>query len=893
MTRPAAHRAARRSPPASELGKLRSRLEIAEETLRALSEGKVDAIIRSGPAGDQVFTLKSADRAYRVMVETMSEGAITVGLDGVILYCNSRFAELVDAELEHVIGSQMRSFVAPGNVQKFDALMQQARNAFARDRIDLLRSDGKAIPAYLAMRSTGSETRQSIVVVATDLTQIVAAQEEVYQLNISLSEKLQASNAMQIELLRGKIERDQLARIVDGARVAIISKDLNGIIRSWNKSAEELYGYTADEVIGQNVEILFPPDRKAELTEALAKVRRGQEIDAYETERIDKSGKRHQVSLTHSPIMNESGVIAGVSTIAHDVTELRRAQIEALAAARYARSLIEASLDPLVTISPQGKISDVNKAAEDATGHPRTELIGTDFASYFTEPERARAAYEEAFKAGSVRDYPLALRHPSGAAMDVLYNANVYCDEKGEIAGVFAAARDVTGRKRADQLRDRALRAMRMLNVSNGIAIHATEELSLLQDTCRAIIEIGHYRLAWVGYAEHDEAKTVRPIVYAGPEGEDYVARANVTWSDQDERGRGPTGTAIRTGKPATARATLLDSNFAPWRKDAAAKGYRSSLAIPLKDGDAVYGALMVYSDEEDVFDAEETRLLAELAADMAYSTVALRTKAERDKNAQELQVHRAHLEELIATRTADLAATNAKLEGVNKELETFAYSVSHDLRSPLRAIDGFSKILIEDYGDKLDDEGRRVANIVREGAQKMGHLIDDILAFSRVGRLEMKQEPVDMDGLVRSVLKDLEPVTAERKLTVDVKPLPPAVGDVAMMQRVWQNLLDNAVKFTRTKDDARIEVGATTDGQAVTYYVKDNGVGFDMKYVEKLFGVFQRLVGPEEFPGTGIGLAIVKRIVDRHGGRVRAEGKPGEGASFYFTVKKPENADA
>lgn len=859
-------------------------MEIAEETLRALGEGKVDAIIRSGPGGEQVFTLKSADQAYRLMVETMSEGALTLGADGAIQYCNSRFAGLVKADLDHVIGADMRRFLASGDAPKFERMLQQAHSGLARDRVDLLRPDGEPVPVYLAMRGTTTDARQNIIAITTDLTEIVAAQDELYKLNASLKEQLQASSAMQAELLHQKSERDRLARIVDSARVAILSKDFDGIITSWNKGAEELYGYTADEIIGRNVEVLFPPEHKTELTATLAKVHRGEEVGAYETERVDKLGNRHQLFLTHSPIVDESGAIVAVSTISHDVTELRQAQTAATTAAHYARSLIEASLDPLVTISTTGTITDVNKATEDATGYPRTELVGTDFARYFTEPERARAGYREAFENGSVRDYALAVRHRSGAVMDVLYNATVYHDEKGQIAGIFAAARDITARKRADQSRDRALRAMRILNTCNAIAIHATEEPRLLQDTCRAIIETGSYRLAWVGYAEQNDAKTVRPMAFAGPGSEHYLASANISWSDQSERGRGATGTAIRTGKAVTAHDMLHDPTSGPWRNEAAAQGYRSSLAIPLRDDGTVYGALTVYSDEQDVFDSEETRLLSELAADMAYSTMALRTKTERDKNAKELEQHRVHLEEMITTRTEDLGSANTKLEAANRELETFAYSVSHDLRAPLRAIDGFSKVLVEDYGDKLDEEGRRVANIVREGAQKMGRLIDDILAFSRVGRLEMAHEPIDMNGVARSVLKDLEPVIAGRKVTVDVKPLPPAVGDVAMIQRVWTNLLDNALKFTAPKPEAKIDVGATAGDGETTYFVRDNGVGFDMKYIAKLFGVFERLHGAE-FPGTGIGLAIVKRIITRHGGRVSAEGRVGEGATISFTL--------
>ncbi len=225
------------------------------------------------------------------------------------------------------------------------------------------------------------------------------------------------------------------------------------------------------------------------------------------------------------------------------------------------------------------------------------------------------------------------------------------------------------------------------------------------------------------------------------------------------------------------------------------------------------------------------------------------------------------------------------ELEAANQELETFAYSVSHDLRAPLRSIDGYSNILLEDYGDKLDAEGQRLLNVVRNSAVKMSRLRDDILAFSRAGRTAMNLSEVDMAEMVRAVIADpLAPAIAGRKITIDIAELPPARGDRAMLERVWVNLIDNAVKYSAPKPDARVEIGAkVADGETI-YFVRDNGVGFDMQYVDKLFGVFQRLHGAE-IPGTGIGLAIVKRLVSRHGGRVWAEGKPGEGATFYFTM--------
>lgn len=235
-----------------------------------------------------------------------------------------------------------------------------------------------------------------------------------------------------------------------------------------------------------------------------------------------------------------------------------------------------------------------------------------------------------------------------------------------------------------------------------------------------------------------------------------------------------------------------------------------------------------------------------------------------------------AELEERVKVRTE-------QLQVANKELESFTYSVSHDLRAPLRIINGFGQILLEDYHEKLDKEGQRSLTVVMNSAKKMGQLIDDLLNFSRMGRTEIRPGHVDMNGLVAEVIDDIRKggTPIPEKLTVST--LPPALGDERLLRQVWINLISNAIKYSGKKPDPQIEIGLTTrDGQFM-YFVKDNGAGFDMEFMEKLFGVFQRLHRPEDFPGTGVGLAIVKRILLRHGGDVHAEAKLNEGATFYF----------
>ncbi|HEY9856222.1 MAG TPA: ATP-binding protein [Stenomitos sp.] len=230
-----------------------------------------------------------------------------------------------------------------------------------------------------------------------------------------------------------------------------------------------------------------------------------------------------------------------------------------------------------------------------------------------------------------------------------------------------------------------------------------------------------------------------------------------------------------------------------------------------------------------------------------------------------------------------------AALEQANQELESFSYSVSHDLRAPLRAIDGFSQILLEDYAASLDDEGRHMLATVRESTVRMGHLIEDILSFSRMGRQAMQTVPFDLAELAREVFEELRAATPDRRLRLVIQEVPPAYGDRALIRQVLVNLFSNALKFTQPRAEAEIRLSGACDGMENRYEVRDNGVGFDMRYADKLFGVFQRLHSEAEFEGTGIGLAIVKRIIGRHGGRVWAESDLGQGATFHFTLPRPD----
>lgn len=252
-------------------------------------------------------------------------------------------------------------------------------------------------------------------------------------------------------------------------------------------------------------------------------------------------------------------------------------------------------------------------------------------------------------------------------------------------------------------------------------------------------------------------------------------------------------------------------------------------------------------------------------------------------------------LEQRVAERTVRLEQQAVDLVAMNAELEAFSYSVSHDLRAPLRAMSGFARLIEQDFGAQLPDQAMHYVKRVTENAQQMGSLIDALLSFSRMQRQSLQSAPIDMTLLVQECWTALAPARGDRRIEFSVQQLPPATGDRQLIRQVWLNLLDNAIKYTCHQDVARVDVAAEVSAEAAaetgtTYLVRDNGAGFDMKYVERIGQVFQRLHHSEDFPGVGIGLALVQRIVQRHGGKLTAVGEPGVGASFGFTlcVKDP-----
>ena len=588
-----------------------------------------------------------------------------------------------------------------------------------------------------------------------------------------------------------------LASIVNFSDDGIITKTLEGVITSWNRGAEKIFGYKAHEVIGKHISVLIPPDRLEEEPEIIARIRRGELVDHYETQRRRKVGSMVHISLVVSATKDDDGNIIGILKIARDITLKKRAdEIQ-----KRMADIITLSDDGIYTKTMDGVITSWNKGAEKIYGYPRSEMVGKHV-SLLIPPQRfdeEPMIMDRIARGESIDHYETERVTRDGKIVNISLSVSPVKESGERITGALIVARDITLTKRATE---RETWLASIINFSDDAIISKTLE-GIITSWNRGAERI-------FGYTPDEViGKHISILIPPGrtdeePEIISKVSRGQYIHHYVTERMR--------------------------------------------KDGTTVNISLTVSPVKN------------------AHGNIVGVSKIARDITEQKKR--------------------EDEIKMLNRELEAFNYTVAHDLRSPLRAVMNYSQILLDKHTAVLPDDARHMVGRIVRQSQRMDVLIEDLMALSRLGLQPLEKSTIDMAALVKETVDEIQAHENGKRLEINIHTLHNAWGDRSLLKQVWDNLIGNAVKYSRKTSAAIIiDIGYTLADNNIVFYVRDNGIGFDMNYAPKLFKAFQRLHNNSEYEGTGIGLAIVDQIISKHGGKVWAEATPGQGATFYFSL--------
>lgn len=660
-----------------------------------------------------------------------------------------------------------------------------------------------------------------------------------------------------------KESKEFLQNAINSVHDGISVLSIDGEHVSVNPALCKMTGFSQDELVGSGPPHLYWPEEELpNIGKAFEKTKAGY-AGNHELVFKRKNGERFPVIVSPSPIKDEKGNIINFIATLKDISSRKKTELALLESENRFRALYEHSPDLLVSVSPQGGLIQLcNNTFLETTGYRKAEVIGFPIFNFYHPTCRpaVKNAFEQFVKTGSIRNQEVIVVKKDGSTLDANLHADAIRDESGKILYSISSLRDITWTKQLDgwktlntTILEKTTKGRPLTEVLSEITLgidqlipHASSSVMLVNEK-NQLVSAANSRLpaSWIRIIDPMEVK---------PDA-------------------APFGRAVYYQKRIITADVTKDVLCTDFRDAALQHGYSACWSEPIlgSDNKTALGAFGMYFSEPRHPSDYELKLIKSVTN--LLSIIIEKTNAEL-----ELVNYKDHLEELVQSRTSEL-------EEANRELESFSYSVSHDLRAPLTRLDGFSRVLQKSYADKLDEKGIHYLSRIRASSQNMASLIDDMLQLSKITRQEVIKETIDIGQLSQEIMTQLQESQPDRKLALKIHPYLAAKMDPVLARLMLENLLQNAWKFTQKQALASIEIGEIDRAGNTWFFVKDNGIGFDMKYYEQLFKPFQRLHSSAEVEGTGIGLATVKRIIKKHGGQIEATAFPDKGATFFFKL--------
>ncbi|WP_395746494.1 PAS domain S-box protein [Prosthecobacter sp.] len=800
---------------------------------------------------------EEATAMLAAIVDSSDDAIFSQSLDGMVTSWNAGAEKLFGYPAGEIVGRPVSLLIPPDRRHEEEKIQGQIRRGERVQHFETLRltSDGSSLPVSIWVSPIRS--KEGAIIGASKMVRDIATRKQA-------EAALRRSEARFAKAFQANPAAMCITTIQEGRFIEV------------NERYCRLFDYPREELIGRTSVDLALWDVPETRTAVMEKLQTQGFVHDYETQFRCRNRQRLDalVSMEQIEFPGESEPV--VISMFADITERKRAEAALRAGAEWLRLITNLVPHGIFAKNSAGRYIFANPALAETCGLPLEEVMGKNDFDLVSDRAQAEAflADDHAIMSSGVTKLVREENHTdlSGRKRILQTTKKPFTvPETGERA-VFGAWVDITERKLAEEevrrlnleLEQRVIERTAQVEAANVELLSSRAELKSLFESLPGLYLVLTPEFKILAASDAYLAATLTSR-------EDIIGKGlfEVFPDNPDD----PTADGVSNLRASLNRvlATRAADTMAIQKYDVRGvdgvfeERYWSPINSPVVGADQQVQYIIHRVEEVTEF---------------------VRRKSQTASRDAELSARMEQMEAEIFQSSQKVQAANLKLQAANQELESFSYSVSHDLRAPLRAMDGFSRAVMEDYGAQLPPDGRRYLQIIRTSAQRMGSLIDDLLSFSRLSRATLTKRSIDTTQLVEGVLEDLHSQREGRQIDLRIAILPPCEGDPALLKQVWINLLSNAIKYTQKRESAVIEIGCNKEEQGNIYFVRDNGTGFDMRYAHKLFGVFQRLHRAEDYDGTGVGLAIVQRIIHRHGGKVWADAAVDQGATFYFTLE-------